>query len=62
MPKKNIHAHLGIDWQAMPIGKHLYRGSTKGAKANACRASKLYKPKKFITFSKGKEVFVERLS
>jgi hypothetical protein len=60
MSKKNPFAHLGISWQRMKIGVYVYKGTYTGAKANVCRANRSYAPKKWKTYSKDGEVFVER--
>ena len=55
-------AHLGLSWQRMKVGVFTYKGTQTGAKANVCRANKLYAPKKWKSFCKDGEVFVERLA
>jgi len=61
MNKKNPFAHLNLSWQTMKLGKLEYKGTATGAKANASRASKLYFPKRWRTFSEDGIVYVERL-
>lgn len=60
-PRKR-RVHLGISWQTMKVGVVAYEGTYDGAKANACRANKLYKPKTWRTFSNADGVFIERLT
>lgn len=59
--KKNPFAKLDLSWQRMKIGKFQYLGTYTGAKANVCRASKAYAPKKWRTFTEDDKIYIERL-
>lgn len=52
---------LGVDWDGLLVGKpKKYNGTHTGAKTNVFRANKRYPTKKFRSYQKNGNVYVER--